>query len=227
MMALQSYQREFIELLVQAEALKFGTFTLKSGRIAPYFLNVGSFYTGERLHALGRFYAAAMVHSGLEFDVIFGPAYKGIPLSVVTTSVLFSEFKKNASYCFNRKEAKDHGADQGSVLVGAPLNSETRVVLIDDVITAGTAIRESLDILKAHGGPKVKGIFIALNRMEKNNDDKNALLEIEKTLGVKVYSIVTLDDVIEALHNKEVGGRVYIDDVQMEIITNYRKQYGV
>lgn len=226
-MALQPYQREFIELLVQAEALKFGTFTLKSGRVAPYFLNVGSFYTGERLHALGKFYAAAMVHSGLEFDVIFGPAYKGIPLSVVTTSVLFSEFKKNASYCFNRKEAKNYGADQGSVLVGAPLNDSTRVVLIDDVITAGTAIRESLDILKAQGGPKVQGIFIALNRMEKNNDGENALLEIEETLGVKVYSIVTLDDVLLALHNVEVGGKVYIDDAQMEIITNYRKQYGV
>lgn len=226
-MALQPYQREFIELLVQAEALKFGTFTLKSGRIAPYFLNVGSFYTGERLHALGRFYATAMAHSGLEFDVIFGPAYKGIPLSVVTTSVLFSEFQKNISYCFNRKEAKDHGADQGSVLVGAPLTAATRVVLIDDVITAGTAIRESLDILKAQGGPTVEGIFIALNRMEKNNDGKNALLEIEETLGVKVYSIVTLDDVIEALHNKEVGGKIYIDDAQLEIITNYRKQYGI
>src|SRR3989338_6818191 len=161
-MNLKPYQRDFIELLVKAEALKFGEFTLKSGRKAPYFLNTGSCYTGELIHQLGRFYAEALLDSGLEFDVIFGPAYKGIPLSVTTTGVLFSEFKRNVSFCFNRKEAKDHG--EGKILVGAPLTSSTRVVLIDDVITAGTAIRETITLLKQMGNPEISGICIAMNR---------------------------------------------------------------
>ncbi len=222
---MKQYKKDFIELLVKAQALKFGEFTLKSGRIAPYFLNVGSFYTGELIYSLGKFYAQAFLDSGVEADVIFGPAYKGIPLSVVTTSVLHSDFKKEISFCFNRKEAKDHG--EGKVLVGAPLDGATRVLLIDDVITAGTAIRESLEILKGNGNPQVVGVLIAMNRMEKNNEGKNALEEIEKGLGVRVYSIVNLDEVIEALYGKEVGGQVYIDDGMMGKIKEYRKEYGV
>lgn len=224
-MSLQPYQQAFIELLVQSQALQFGTFTLKSGRIAPYFLNMGKFYTGESLSALGRFYAQAYLASGWEADVIFGPAYKGIPLSVITTSVLHTQFQKNLSYAFNRKEAKDHG--EKNLLVGAPLTENTRVVLIDDVITAGTAIREVVEVLKANGNPKIVGVLIAMNRMEKNNDGENALEAIEKNQGVKVFSIVNLDDVIEALHNRKVGGQVYIDDAQMEVIRGYRVQYGV
>lgn len=226
-MALQPYQIEFIELLVKAEALQFGTFTLKSGREAPYFLNAGKFYTGELIHQLGRFYAQAYLHSGVAADVIFGPAYKGIPLSVITTGVLYSEFKTNVSYCFNRKEAKEYGDAKGNVLVGAPLTPETRVMLIDDVITAGTAIRETITVLEQNGNPSIAGVLIAMNRMEKNNEGKNALEEIEHQLGIKVISIVTLDDVIEALHNREVNGRVYIDDAQMETIKIYRAQYGI
>lgn len=226
-MALKSYQQAFIELLVHSEALKFGTFTLKSGRVAPYFLNIGSFYAGEQVHALGRFYAEAYLDSGLQAEVIFGPAYKGIPLSVVTTSVLYAEFGKNLAYCFNRKEAKNYGDAKGNPLVGAPLNSDTRVVLIDDVITAGTAIRETVDLLKANGNPRIEGILIAMNRMEKNNDGDNALQKVEQELGAKVFSIVTLDDVIEALYDREVNGRVVIDDDMMEKIRVYRAQYGV
>lgn len=222
---MQQYKEDFIKLLVKAQALKFGEFTLKSGRLAPYFLNVGSFYTGELVYNLCKFYASAFLDSGIDADVIFGPAYKGIPLSVGTTSVLFSDFKKNVKFTFNRKEAKDHG--EGNLLVGAPLTPETKVLLIDDVITAGTAIRESLDILKANGDPKITGVLIAMNRMEKNNEGKNALQEIEENMGVKVYSIVNLDDVIEALYNKEVDGVVYIDDEKMETIKKYRAEYGI
>jgi len=222
---LKPYQQNFIELLVKAEALKFGEFTLKSGRKAPYFLNAGSFYTGELIYQLGRFYAEALLDSGMEFDVIFGPAYKGIPLSVATTGVLFSEFKRNVSFCFNRKEAKDHG--EGKILVGAPLSESTRVVLIDDVITAGTAIRETVELLKQVGNPHISGICIAMNRMEKNNDGENALETIENELGIRVVSIVDLDDVILALHNKEVNGRIYIDDALFETIKAYRVEYGV
>lgn len=222
---MKQYKVDFIELLVKANALKFGEFTLKSGRNAPYFLNVGSFYTGELMHGLGKFYAQAFLDCGVEAEVIFGPAYKGIPLSVVTTSVLWADFQKNVSFCFNRKEIKDHG--EGQLLVGAPLNAESRVLLIDDVITAGTAIRDTIEILKKNGNPQIVGVLIAMNRMEKNNEGKNALEEIEKGLGVKVYSIVNLDEVVEALYGREVDGKVYIDDEMMGKIKRYREEYGV
>lgn len=224
---MQQYKIDFVHFLVRAKALKFGSFVLKSGRTAPYFLNAGSFYTGEMVHELGRYYAQALLDSGLEPDVIFGPAYKGIPLAVATTSVLYSDFKKNVAYSFNRKEEKDHGADAKTVMVGAPLTPETKLVLVDDVITAGTAIRESVEVLQKYGNPKMIGILIALNRMEKNNEGANALEEIEKTLGIPVLSIVTLDEVIEILYNKPVDGEVLIDDTRMEEIRAYRAQYGV
>lgn len=221
---MKQYKKDFIELLVKAQALKFGEFILKSGRKAPYFLNVGSFYTGELITELGKAYAQAFIDSGVEAEIIFGPAYKGIPLSVVTTSLLHSEFKKEVSFAFNRKEAKDHG--EGNILVGAPFNEESKILLIDDVITAGTAVRETLDLLKVNGNPKVVGVLIAMNRMEKNNEGKNALEEIEK-MGVKVYSIVNLDEVVEALYGREVNGQVYIDDSMMEKIGAYRAEYGI
>lgn len=221
---MKKYKQDFIELLVKSQALKFGEFTLKSGRKAPYFLNVGSFYTGELITELGRAYAQAFIDSPVEADVIFGPAYKGIPLSVVTTSLLYSEFNKEISFAFNRKEVKDHG--EGKLLVGAPLNENIKVFLIDDVITAGTAIRETLELLKANGNPQVVGVLIAMNRMEKNNEGKNALEEIEK-MGVKVYSIVNLDEVIEALHGREVNGQVYINEEMMGKIKAYRAEYGI
>ncbi|MBI5754190.1 orotate phosphoribosyltransferase [Candidatus Peregrinibacteria bacterium] len=221
---MKKYKQDFIELLVKAQALKFGEFTLKSGRKAPYFLNVGSFYTGGLITELGRAYAQAFLDSGVQAEVIFGPAYKGIPLSVVTTSVLHSEFKKEISFAFNRKEIKDHG--EGKLLVGAPLSEKTRVLLIDDVITAGTAIRETLELLKTNGNPRVVGVLIAMNRMEKNNEGKNALEEIEAA-SVKVFSIVNLDEVIEALHGRKVNGQVYIDDEMMVKIKAYRREFGI
>lgn len=222
---MKQYKEDFVRFLVKAQALKFGEFTLKSGRLAPYFLNAGSFFTGEFVDQLGKFYAEAFVEMGVEADVIFGPAYKGIPLSVATVQALYSQFKKNYSYCFNRKEAKDHG--EGNMLVGAPLNENTRVLLIDDVITAGTAMRETVEILSANGNPKIMGVLILMDRMEKNNEGQNAVQELSKMLNAPVKAIVNLDEVIEALYNKEVEGQVYIDDAQMEIIKNYRAQYGV
>lgn len=224
---MQQYKIDFVHFLVRAKALKFGSFVLKSGRTAPYFLNAGCFYTGELLHELGRYYAQALLSSGLEPDTIFGPAYKGIPLAVATTSVLFSDFQKNVNYSFNRKEEKDHGADAKTVIVGAPLTPETKLLLIDDVITAGTAVRESVELLKKYGNPQLIGILIALNRMEKTNDGENALEQIEKSLGIPVHAIVTLDEVIEVLYNKPVDGEVLIDDTRMEEIRAYRAQYGI
>jgi orotate phosphoribosyltransferase len=222
---MQPYKQEFIELLVKAEALKFGEFELKSGRTAPYFLNVGSFYTGKLLYQLARFYAQAIMESGIDYDVLFGPAYKGIPLATTTTSVLYSDFQKNSAYAFNRKQAKEYA--QKDTMVGAPLTEETRVFIIDDVITAGTAVRESIDFLKANGNPKIVGVMIALNRMEKTNEGENALENVARLTGAPVHSIITLDEVIETLYNKEVNGRVYIDDTMMESIKQYRSQYGI
>lgn len=222
---MKQYKQDFIELLVEAEALKFGEFTLKSGRVAPYFLNVGSFYTGDYVTRLGKAYAQAYIDSGIDADVIFGPAYKGIPLAVVTTSILYSEFGKNLAYSFNRKTAKDYG--QKDQIIGALLNSATKVLLIDDVITAGTAIRESMDLLKENGNPQVQGVLISLDRMEKNNEGENALKAIEEDFGIPVFSIVNLDEVIETLYNKKVGGKVYIDGEMMEKIEKYRAEYGV
>lgn len=221
---MKQYKLDFIELLVEAQALKFGEFTLKSGRTAPYFLSAGSFYTGELLNKLGKAYAEAFLDSGVDVDVIFGPAYKGVPLSVITTGVLFSEFKKNLKYAFNRKEAKDHG--EGGVLIGAPLDENSRVLLIDDVITAGTAIRASVDLLKENGNPKIEAVLIMLDRMEKNNDGISAVKAVEADFGFKVFSIVNMDEVIQALYNREVNGKVYIDDAMMEKIAGYRVEYG-
>jgi orotate phosphoribosyltransferase len=222
---MKDYKEDFIKFLVKTNALKFGEFELKSGRIAPYFLNVGSFYTGEDIYNLSKFYAKAFLDSDLEADVIYGPAYKGIPLATNTVSILYKEFEKNIAYCFNRKEEKKHG--QKDRLIGSPINKNTKLVFIDDVITAGTSIRESVELLKEFGNPKVNGILISLNRMEKNNDGVSAIENLEKELNTKVFSIVNLDEVIEVLYNKEIEGKVYIDDDKMNIIKEYRLKYGV
>jgi orotate phosphoribosyltransferase len=222
---MENFKVDFIHFLVRTGALKFGEFDLKSGRKSPYFINTGSFYTGQQLHNLGRFYAYAFEHNKCEADVIFGPAYKGITLAAALTEALFDEFGMDLSYCFNRKEVKDHG--DGGLLVGAPITEKTNVFIIDDVITAGTAIKNIVDILKQNGNPKIKGILISVNRMEKNNEGKNALEEVEKIAGAHVYSIADMDEVIEILYNKEVDGKIYIDDEKMKTIKEYRAKYGV
>ncbi len=221
------YKERFLHLLVRTGALKFGSFVLKSGRTAPYFFNAGAIYTGEGITELASCYAEAIKESGFPVDVLFGPAYKAITLAVATALVLSKDHGINVGYTFNRKEAKDHGADQGTVLVGAPLNENTRVILMDDVLTAGTAVRESMEIFKANGNPQVTGIMIALNRMEKNNDGVDAIAAIREQFGVNVFPIVNLDELIHFLHNKEVDGRVVLGDVELQAITDYRKQYGV
>jgi orotate phosphoribosyltransferase len=222
---MKSYKENFIKLLVQANALKFGEFTLKSGRVAPYFLNSGSFFTGELVSKLGEAYAELFRDVEIDADVIFGPAYKGIPLSVIATSTLYSKFGVDVAYAFNRKTAKDYG--QKDLIIGASLDENTKVVLIDDVITAGTAIRETIELLKENGNPQIHGVLISLDRMEKNNEGKSALASIQEEFGFKVFPIVTLDEVVEFLYNKEVEGKVYIDDEMMEKISEYRKEYGV
>lgn len=212
---MQEYQRKFIELALSKGVLKFGSFVLKSGRTSPYFFNAGGFNTGADLATLGECYAHALVDAKISFDVLFGPAYKGIPLACATAMALAKDHNKNVPWCFNRKEKKDHG--EGGNLVGAPLEGD--ILLIDDVITAGTAIRESEEIIKANGA-NFKAVLIALNRMEKGKGEKSAIAEAEEQIGIKIISIVTFDDLLKYIEN---------DDKLKEHIPamlEYRKHYG-
>lgn len=213
---MQNYQRDFIQLAIEQGVLCFGQFTLKSGRVSPYFFNAGKFQSGAALAALGRFYAAAVVDAGLEFDLVFGPAYKGIPLAAATAIALADHHSRDLPYCYNRKEAKDHG--EGGTLVGAPLKG--RVLIVDDVITAGTAVREVMDIIgKADATPAA--VVIGLNRMEKGKGELSAIQEVEQTFGIPVISIITLNHIIDYL--KHQPGQADI----LAAITAYRETYGV
>jgi len=219
-----TYKSEFIEFLVECNALRFGEFELKSGRIAPYFINTGMFDTGLKIKKLGAFYARAIQeHFADDFDGIYGPAYKGIPLCISAAAAL-SDRGMDKGYVFNRKEAKTY-ADK-SVVVGMPLTSESRLILVDDVITSGKAIRESLEILKFCGNPKVSGIIISVNREEKGKTDENALKEVEKTLGIPIHAIVTISDIKTCLHNRKINGKIILDDRMLSRINAYLEQYG-
>lgn len=213
---MKAYQREFIEFALEKQVLKFGEFTLKSGRKSPYFFNAGLFNTGGDLARLGRFYAAALVDAGIKFDVLFGPAYKGIPIATTTAVALADHHEIDTPYCFNRKEAKDHG--EGGNLVGSPL--EGRIMLVDDVITAGTAIRESMEIIQANGA-QLAGVLVAIDRQEKGKGELSAIQEVERDFGCQIISIVSLGDLVAYL--KEQGG----DPVQLAAVEAYRAQYGV
>jgi len=213
---MKQYQKEFIEFAIERGVLKFGEFTLKSGRTSPYFFNAGLFNQGSDLARLGRFYAAALQDSGVAFDVLFGPAYKGIPIATAAAIALFDSYQKDVPYCFNRKEKKDHG--EGGNLVGSPLQG--RVMLVDDVITAGTAIRESMEIVQANGA-ELAGVLIALDRQEKGKGELSAIQEVERDYNATVISIVKLNDVIEYLKDSPDLAQ-YLDKV-----TAYRAQYGV
>jgi len=213
---MQPYKKEFLEFAIQAGVLRFGDFTLKSGRTSPYFFNAGLFNTGQHLARLGRFYAQAVVDSGIRFDVLFGPAYKGIPLATTTGIALADHHDLNVPYCFNRKEAKHHG--EGGNLVGAPLQGN--ILIIDDVITAGTAIRESLAIID-EAGARAAGVIIALDRQERGQSERSAIQEVEQDLGLKVTSIIKLEE----LQNFLAGEPDYRDALQA--IKLYREQYGV
>lgn len=213
---MKAYQREFIEFALNKQVLKFGEFTLKSGRISPYFFNAGLFNTGLDLAKLGRFYAAALMDCGVEFDLLFGPAYKGIPIATTTAVALAEHHNRDVPYCFNRKEAKDHG--EGGNLVGSPLQG--RVMLVDDVITAGTAIRESMEIINAQGAT-LAGVMISLDRQERGRGEISAIQEVERDYHCKVIAIVTLNDVISYLEEKPEMAN------HLTAVRHYREQYGV
>lgn len=217
---MKDYQREFIEFALEKQVLRFGEFTLKSGRTSPYFFNAGLFKTGGDLARLGRFYAAALVDSKVDFDLVFGPAYKGIPIATTTTVALFDQYNLDVPYCFNRKEAKTHG--EGGSLVGADLNG--KVMLVDDVITAGTAIRESMEIIKAHNA-ELSGVLIALDRQEKGQGELSAIQEVERDFSTHVISIVTLADVVTFLKEKQADNAELA--LSLERITQYRQDYGI
>jgi orotate phosphoribosyltransferase len=213
---MKDYQKEFIEFALAKNVLRFGEFTLKSGRTSPYFFNAGLFNTGGDLARLGRFYAAALVDSGVEYDLVFGPAYKGIPIATTTTVALADHHNLDMPYCFNRKEAKTHG--EGGNLVGSPLQG--KVMLVDDVITAGTAIRESMEIIKANNA-ELSGVLIALDRQEKGQGELSAIQEVERDFNTQVISIVSLNDVITYLADKPEMTE------HLSAIKQYRENYGI
>lgn len=213
---MKAYQKEFIEFAIERGVLKFGEFTLKSGRTSPYFFNAGLFNKGSDLARLGRFYAAALVDSGISFDVLFGPAYKGIPIATATAVALYDQHQQDTPYCFNRKEKKDHG--EGGSLVGSAL--EGKVMLVDDVITAGTAIREAMDIVRANGA-ELSGVLIALDRQEKGKGELSAIQEVERDFGAQVVNIVSLNDVINFLKDDDTF-KEYLPKVEA-----YRAEFGV
>ena len=213
---MKQYQQDFISFAISRGVLKFGEFTLKSGRTSPYFFNAGLFNHGADLAKLGRFYAAALQDSAVSYDVLFGPAYKGIPIATAAAIALYDTYQKDVPYCFNRKEKKDHG--EGGNLVGSALQG--KVMLVDDVITAGTAIRESMEIVHANNA-ELAGVLIALDRQEKGQGELSAIQEVEKDFGTQVISIVKLNDVIEYLKDSPELAE------HLEAVTAYRAKYGV
>jgi len=218
---MQEYQLRFIDLALSRDALRFGNFKLKSGRESPYFFNAGLFSDGAAAAALGRCYAAAIIRSGIEFDMVFGPAYKGIPLATALVIALAEHHGRNVPYAFNRKEAKEHG--EGGTVVGSPLRE--RVLIVDDVITAGTAVRESLDLIRAAGAQPV-AVALALDRQERGQGKLSAVQEIQEQQGLKCVSVVTLAELIDALSNPP-DGQVRISAEQLTSLLAYRQRYGV
>ena len=222
---MEQYKKEFIEFMVDSNVLKFGEFTLKSGRKSPFFMNAGAYVTGSQLRRLGQFYAQAIHDNyGTDFDVLFGPAYKGIPLAVATT-IAFSElYGRDIRYCSNRKEIKDHG-DVG-ILLGSDLNDGDKVVIIEDVTTSGKSIEETFPILTAQANVDVVGLMVSLNRQERGKTQQNALAEIREVYGIETGATVTMEEVVEYLYNRPYNGRVLIDDKTKAAIDAYYAQYG-
>ena len=222
---MEQYKEQFIEFMVDCNVLKFGDFVTKSGRKTPFFVNTGFYRTGGQLKRLGEYYAKAINEKfGLDFDVLFGPAYKGIPLTVAATMAISDLYDKDIRYCSNRKEVKDHG-DTG-ILLGSPIQDGDKVLLIEDVTTAGTSIGETLPIIHAQGKVSVCGLVVSVDRMERGQGERSALNEIKDTYGFETTAIVTMQEVIEHLYNRPYHGKVYIDDAMKEAIDRYYEQYG-
>lgn len=223
---MEAYKQEFIEFMMDSQVLKFGQFTLKSGRKSPFFMNAGAYVTGAQLKKLGEYYAKAIHDTfGDDFDVLFGPAYKGIPLSVATTIAYSELYGREIRYCSNRKEIKDHG-DTG-ILLGSNIKDGDRVIIIEDVTTSGKSIEETFPIIKAQGNVEIKGLMVSLNRMERGlSSDKSALAEIKEKYGIDAHAIVTMEDVITHLYNKPYKRQIYIDDALKADIDSYYVTYG-
>lgn len=223
---MEQYKKEFIEFMVQSNVITFGDFVTKSGRKTPFFINTGNFKTGAQMSRLGEFYAKAIKQYFEEgFEVLFGPAYKGIPLSVAAVIALNNLYNIDVAYCSNRKEIKDHG-DKGILMGGKPKDGD-RVIIIEDVTTAGTSIHETMPILKAQGDVNVLGLIISVDRMERGTGEKSAFQELQQQYGLRTHAIVTMQEVVEHLHNKEVDGKVLIDGEMKKKIEEYYKIYGM
>ena len=223
---MEQYKKEFIEFMVDCQVLKFGEFTLKSGRKSPFFMNAGGYVTGSQLMGLGEYYAKAIHDTyGDDFDVLFGPAYKGIPISVVTAIAYSKLYGKEVRYCSDRKEEKDHGADKGSFL-GSKLKDGDRVIMIEDVTTSGKSMEETVPKVRGAADVEIVGLMVSLNRMEKGQGEKSALIEIKEKYGFDANAIVTMAEVVEYLYNKEYKGKIYIDDTLKAAIDDYYEQYG-
>jgi len=222
---MEQYKKDFIDFMVRSKALTFGDFVTKSGRRTPFFINTGNYNTGSQLALLGQYYASALRENLSDgFDVLFGPAYKGIPLAAATSIALSTDHPRDVSFCFNRKEAKDHG--EGGVMVGRKLSAGDRVVIIEDVVTAGTSVRESVPLIMGCAGAKVVGLVVSVDRMERGQGSVGALAELREEFGIAAFSIVNLDEIVEHLHNREIDGAVVLDDGIAGRIAEYRREYG-
>ncbi len=223
---MEQYKQDFIQFMVDCDVLRFGEFTLKSGRKSPFYMNAGLYVTGGQLEKLGQFYAKAIHDNyGDDFDVLFGPAYKGIPLSVATTMAYHTLYGKQIRYCSNRKEIKDHG-DAG-ILLGGPIKENDKIVIIEDVTTSGKSIEETFPIINAYKNVTIKGLMVSLNRMERGKGEKSALCEIKEKYGFEANAIVTMEEVVEYLYNKEYNGHIVINDEIKAALDKYYKEYGV
>ena len=221
-----NYKQEFIDFMINANVLTFGDFTTKSGRKTPFFINTGNYKTGEQISRLGDFYAEC-IYSAIkdEFNLLYGPAYKGIPLSVSAAIALYKKFNLDVGFCFNRKEEKDHG--EGGTLIGMKPYNGSKVVIIEDVVTAGTSVRESVPLIKAVADCEIAALIISVDRMEKGMGEKSAVQEIEGEFGLKVLPIVTIKEIVDYLYNKEVNGKVLIDEEMLNKIKDYMSLYGI
>jgi orotate phosphoribosyltransferase len=221
---MQAYKREFIDFMVRCDVLTFGDFTAKSGRKTPYFVNAGRYRTGAQIARLGRFYAEAIVERGLSFEMLFGPAYKGIPLAVATAIALCEQHGRDVAFCFNRKETKDHG--EGGRLVGHMPVDGDRVVFVEDVTTAGTSIRETVPLLRAAARVELVALVVGVDRMERGRTDRSALQELRQEYGMDSFAVVTVDEIMEHLQGRQIDGRIVLNDDNYAAMQSYRAQYG-